>query len=235
VSPRKSAGDGYLFPAKLNRLLIWGGGGHGKVVADLVRATGGVIVGFVDRDRRKLGRVVEPGGGRVVLLEEDLIARLTGSGEMPEGADAVALAIGDNVARLSRFETLGAGRAATLVHPSAIVSPSVTLGAGSVIMAGAILSADARVGSAVIVNTGAVVEHDCVIDHGVHLAPRCTLAGGVAVGRRTVVGVAATIIQQLRVGHDCVIGAGAVVIREVADSTTVVGVPARPIATNRQG
>ena len=47
---------------RTERVLIWGGGGHGKVVADLVRATGREVAGFADRDAAKVGRMVEPGG-----------------------------------------------------------------------------------------------------------------------------------------------------------------------------
>ena len=56
-------------------LIVWGAGGHGKVVADLVRAAGGRTLGFVDADPDKLGREVEPGGGRVVMTADPTARR----------------------------------------------------------------------------------------------------------------------------------------------------------------
>jgi serine acetyltransferase len=44
------------------------------------------------------------------------------------------------------------------------------------------------------------------------------------------VGIGATVIQNLRIGRDATVGAGAVVIHDVAARTTVVGVPAHPLA-----
>ncbi|GJG88449.1 hypothetical protein tb265_36300 [Gemmatimonadetes bacterium T265] len=210
------------------RFLIWGGGGHGKVVADLVRALGDEVVGFVDRDAAKIGQVVEPGGARVVLGEDDFLA-----GAGAHRAGAVALAVGDNAARLGCLARAGASGVPALVHPTAACSRSATLGAGTVVLAAAVVNAAAALGRAVIVNSGAVVEHDCVVGDGAHVSPGAVLAGGVHVGARAWVGAGATVIQGVRVGSEAVVGAGAVVIRDVPDGVTVVGNPARVLAARR--
>lgn len=209
--------------------LIWGAGGHSKVVADLVRAAGHTLAGFIDADGSKLNRVVESGGGHVSILQDDFLA-LVRANRLPDHVDAIALAIGgNNTRRLWCLHQLQRDVAPPLVHPSAIVSPSASLAAGTVVFAGAIINADARIGAAVIVNTGAIVEHDCSIADGVHLAPRSTLAGEVDVGVCAWIGAGATVLQQRSVGRDAVVGAGAVVIRDVADGSTVAGVPAYPL------
>jgi len=212
--------------------LIWGGGGHGKVVADLVRAAGHLVGGFVDADLRKAGLRVEPGGGRVMLEEADFLLRLDRGEALPDGYDAVALAIGASRRRLEYLEQLHAVSVPALVHPSAVLSPSVSLGRGTVVFPGALINADTKVGRGVIVNTGAIVEHDCEIGDGVHLSPRATIAGGVRVGRGSWIGTGATVVQGIRIGVDTVVGAGAAVIRDVEDGETVVGVPARPIRSS---
>jgi acetyltransferase-like isoleucine patch superfamily enzyme len=79
----------------------------------------------------------------------------------------------------------------------------------------------------VIVNTGVIVEHDCVIDSHVHIAPGCCLAGAARVGEGSFLGIGCRILPDRNVGRWCVVGAGAVVIRDVKDNTTVAGVPAR--------
>jgi len=209
------------------RLLLWGGGGHGRVVADLVRALGHELVGYVEADAARLGAVVEPGGARVVMPEDELLRLLDDDKRLPGGIDAVVPAVGDNAARLRCLRRLGTFCAPALAHPAAVVSPSARLGVGTVVFAGAVINAAARIGAAVIVNTGAVVEHDCVVGDGAHVSPRAALAGGVRVGERSWVGIGASVIQGVRIGADAVVGAGAAVIRDVPDGATVVGVPAK--------
>jgi sugar O-acyltransferase (sialic acid O-acetyltransferase NeuD family) len=209
------------------RLLIWGAGGHGKVVADVARAAGFEVVGFVDADRTKLGNVVEPGGAAVTMDEASLFESL---GSSARRFDALAIAIGNNRARLQACTRLG-GRVElpVLVHPSAVISPSAALGEATVVMPQAVVNPAARVGMAVIVNTAAIVEHDCVVGDGAHLSPNATLAGGVEVGALSWIGAGATVIQQVRVGQSSIVGAGTVVIRDVPDEVTVVGCPARAV------
>ena len=208
------------------RFLIWGAGGHGRVVADLVRACGHELVGYVDADPAKRGQAAEPGGGRVLLDQRELLASVDEDGTLPYGADAVALAVGDNRLRAEGLFRLGSTCVPALVHPSAVVSPSACVARGSVVFPLAVVNAGARIGQAVIVNSAAVVEHDCVLGDGVHVSPHATLAGGVKVGERSWVGAGATVIQNVVIGADVTIGAGAVVIRDVPDGLTVAGVPA---------
>jgi sugar O-acyltransferase (sialic acid O-acetyltransferase NeuD family) len=209
------------------RYLVWGAGGHGRVVADLVRATGAVLAGFADLGL-PVGEEAEPGGGRVVVSETELRALLA-RGELPAGCDAVVPAIGDNALRWAAYEALGDRVAPALVHPTAVLSPSARVERGAVVMPGAVLNAVARVGPAAIVNTAAVVEHDCTLGPGAHLSPGAVLAGAVTVGARAWIGAGATVIPGIRVGDDAVVGAGAVVIHDVPAGETVVGIPAKPI------
>lgn len=210
-------------------LLVWGGGGHGKVVADLIRALGHRVAGFIDADPRKLGAVVEPGGAAVVVSQDEFMRLAVDGHELPFAGGAVALAVGANRPRLRGLPLLGGRVAPALIHPAATVSPSARVGRGSVVLAGAVLNADAGVGDATIVNTGAIVEHDCVIGDGVHLSPRATLCGGVQVGEGSWICAGATVIPGVRVGRWAVVGAGALVLRDVPDGVTVMGVPAKPV------
>lgn len=215
--------------------LIWGGGGHGKVVADIVRATGGTLVGFIDRDPAKLRKVVEPGGASVVISEADLMALLASKRPLSdiEGATTIALGIGDNVSRVTSLRSASSVSIAKLVHPSAIVSDSSSLGRGTVVFPLAVINAASRVGEGVIVNSGAIIEHDCVVGDGAHIAPGSVLTGGVAVGARTTVGAGAVILPGVRVGCDALVGAGAVVTRDVPDHAKVAGIPAKLLNAER--
>ncbi len=212
------------------RFLVWGGGGHGKVVADLVRATGNEVAGYVDRDAAKLGREAEPGGARVEVLEDSFRDALR-AGALPLHADAVALGVGDNAARMAALGVVPGELLPVLVHPSAVVSHSALLGVGTVVFAGAVVNAAARLGCAVIVNTRAVVEHDCMVGDAAHVSPGAVLCGGVHVGERSWIGAGAVVIPGVSVGEGVTVGAGTIVIKDVGDGTTVAGNPARLLGT----
>jgi sugar O-acyltransferase (sialic acid O-acetyltransferase NeuD family) len=213
-------------------LLVWGGGGHGRVVAELARAAGYAVAGFVDRDPERLGAAVEPGCARVVVTEAEFL-RDAGAGRLVAGAAGIALGIGDNAARARCLRRVPRLAAPPLVHPSAVVSPSARLGRGAVVLPLAVVHAAAELGDAVIVNSGAVVEHDCVLGEGVHVSPGAVLAGGVRVEPGVWIGAGAVVIQGLRVGRGSTVGAGTIVIRDVGEGVTVVGNPAREIRSVR--
>jgi len=184
----------------------------------------------------KLGTLAEPGGGRVVILEDDLCQALRAGAILPEGASLVALGIGNNSARIEHARSvMSASRdlLPVLVHPAATVSPSASLGGGTVVFAGAVINAAAVVELAVIVNTGAIVEHDCQVGDGTHLAPGSVLTGGVRVGSECLIGARAVVLPGVVVGDGAVVGAGAVVRNDVLPGVCVAGVPARVITRAR--
>jgi len=208
--------------AGLLPLVVVGAGGHARVLVDIVEKQARYrVVGLLDdratmRGTHVLGYPVL--GGREVLDQSDA----------PAHAVVAIGAPGARAAWQEHLESRGF-QLAVLVHPSAQVGRDVSLGAGTVLMAGAIVNSGSHIGRGVIVNTGAGIDHDCVIGDFVHVAPGARLAGGVAVGDRAHVGIGACIIQNRCIGPDAVVGAGAAVVRDVAPSTTVVGVPARPL------
>jgi len=205
------------------RLIIWGAGGHAKVVADLARAAGYQIAGYLDESvprhhQQFCGAQILGGSHWLTSPDADRLSE-------------VFVAIGDNSARARCLElALREGYSVpTLIHPTATMSPTARLASGAIVMAGAIVQADAVIGVGGIINTGASVDHDCVLGHCVHVAPGARLAGQVEIGDRTFVGIGAVVIPRIKIGHDCIVGAGAAVIKDVLDGQTVVGVPARTI------
>jgi sugar O-acyltransferase (sialic acid O-acetyltransferase NeuD family) len=203
------------------RLVVFGSGGHAKVVAEAVLArTPHCDIILLDdspgaHDRRILGIPVR--GGRDEL-------------ERSRGAP-VALGIGDNQSRSSLIAWLTeqGHPLETIIHPAATIGASVQIGAGAFLAAGAIAIADAWIGRGAIINTGASVDHDCVVGETAHIGPGVRLCGEVSVGPRTLVGVGTAVRPRIRIGSDCVIGAGSAVVCDLPDGGNYAGCPARPI------
>jgi sugar O-acyltransferase (sialic acid O-acetyltransferase NeuD family) len=205
------------------RILVFGAGGHAKVVAEIARALGRDVIAFLEDGEAREG---DPYFGSVIVSWRRFAADSARWGMLP-----IALAIGDNAARARALERLHElpRPVATLIHLSAVISPTAVIGEGTVVMPNAVVNADAMLGLGVIVNTGAVVEHDVQLGDFVHLSPNVALGGGVRVGARSHLGLGAMALPRVRIGVNVRVGAGAVVLSDVPDGATVVGVPARPI------
>jgi sugar O-acyltransferase (sialic acid O-acetyltransferase NeuD family) len=197
-------------------LLIFGAGGHGRVVADAAIAAGRWLrVLASDRDPARCTGELLPG---VPLLPAYAATAAAG---------AIHVAIGNGASRAREIAALPAGLLATVVHPLASVSRHASLGPGCFVAAQAVVGPKASLGVSVIVNHGAVVDHDVGVGDFSHIAPLAALGGGAQVGRRVLVGSGASVLPGVRIGDDVVIGAGAVVSRDLPEAGTYAGVPAR--------
>lgn len=204
----------------MSGLWIIGAGGHAKVVIETARAMATFEpVGVLDDDASRWGSTVLglPVTGPIA---PDRLREL--------GVERAVLAIGNNRARAALADRLeGLVTWVTLVHPSAVVAPSVRLGEGTVVFAGAIVQPDSVIGRHVIINTGSSVDHDGVIGDLAHIAPGARLAGGVRVGEGALVGIGACVIPGRAIGDWATVGAGAAVVEDIPPGVVAKGVPAR--------
>ena len=199
-------------------LIVFGGGGQGKTVIDLVRAIGTYrVVGVID-DRLPSGSEVlgAPVLGGAHDLEE------WHSRGVRLAVNAVG-GIGNVDVRMKIFEILAnAGFInPVLVHPTAVIERSATLDAGVQVLAQAYVGSAARIGFGTLLNVGAIVSHDCVVGKVVNLSPGATLAGNVQIGDYTQIGMRATVNVQITVGERARLGNGCTVKADVPAGTRV--------------
>ncbi len=207
------------------KCILIGGGGHGRVLLEVVQQQHtGVIVGVLDS---------QPG-----LLEVAGVQVLGGDERLPDlkqiGFTHFVIGVGSAKSCVLRAklhdEALKHGlMALTIIHPTAWVAPSAQIGVGSQILAKAVVNTGAKLKAHVLVNTAALVEHDCVVGTHTHIATGAILCGDVHVGEAVHIGAGAVIRQGIHIGARSVVGAGAVVVQDVPEDTVVVGVPARPL------
>ncbi|MBA3888900.1 MAG: acetyltransferase [Gemmatimonadaceae bacterium] len=212
------------------RLLLLGASGFAREVlwmADDIAAAAREwdVAGFLDDDRD---------GARASLaaMGVDLPVLGTIRDHVP-GSDEVFLpAIGSNRARLAIGSSLLDRGAAfiTLVHPTARVHRSASIGTGVVIGPLACVAPKAAVGQFSVLNPSASLREDVVVGEGSFVGARCELMSGAVLERGTFLGSHVTVHPHVRVAAFATIGVGSVVLRRVAAGSTQLGVPARPLA-----
>lgn len=200
----------------MNRLIIVGAGGHGKVIADNAVKNGYTDICFVD------DHAVGVCMGFPIIGTGEVLA------ELNDGKTDFVIGIGNNAVRKKISEKYDINWI-TLIHPSAQIAMNVSIGKGTVVMANVVINVCTTIGEHCIINTSAVVEHDNVVGDYVHISPGAKLSGTVTVGKHTWIGTGASIINNVDICDSCIIGAGTVVVKGIKESGTYVGVPARNI------
>lgn len=207
----------------MKNIVIIGDSGHSKVIADIVNE---------HRDMRVYAKLDDKYDSQ--FIEDGIIKAPISNIESLFNQDAelkVVLGIGMNAIREKIIMTYALSPEVfiSLIHPSAVVSPSARLGVGTVVMPNVTINADSIIGDHVILNTGCVVEHDCVVGDFVHISPLAVITGGVHVGEGSHIGAGASVIPGVQIGQWSTVGAGATVITTIGDRVTAVGNPAREI------
>lgn len=201
----------------MSPLVLFGAGGHARVVLDAARAAGMRVDWVIDDDPHDSA------------LDGVPVVGASDERWMGLGAFRFVVTIGRNPSRaevFARLESRG-GTAVSVVHPAAVISPGAGLGSGTVVMAGVVVNAGARVGKNCILNTGCSIDHECLLGDHVHVCPGVHVAGRVSVGTGTMLGIGSCVTQCLTIGAWTTVGAGAVVVRDVPGGVVVYGNPAR--------
>lgn len=153
-------------------LLIIGAGGHGRVVKEAAISMGKIE--YKD----------------ISFLDDNNYAAI---GKLEEYKNFVRdfqyafVAIGNPIIREDWIRKLvEAGYSiSTIIHPSAYVAPSATVGQGSVVLPSAIIQTNATIGEGVIVSSGAIIDHDVTIGNYSHINAGAVVSSGTTVQEKT--------------------------------------------------
>lgn len=193
-------------------ILIFGGGGHGKTLIDLIRALGAYqIAGIIDDGITAGTRIMDV----PVLGGSDKLAEMAAMG-VKLAANAVG-GIGNVDARIRVFKLLEEHGflCPNLIHPSAWVEPGAELEGGVQVLALAYVGSEVSIGFGTLLNIGVIAAHDDRIGKVVNLSPNATLAGSVILEDYVQIGMCASVNIGVRVGTRALIGNGATVKSDV--------------------
>lgn len=203
-----------------NKLIIIGASGHGKVVADIaIKMNKWQSIAYLD-DNESIK----------TSMGLEVIGKTAEAFTYKDEADFF-VAIGSNATREKIQEKLikEGLYVVSLIHPGSVIGTDVEVGIGTAVMAGVVINSSTKIGKGCIINTSSSLDHDNVVNDYVHISPGVNMAGTVKVGKGTWLGIGSVISNNVNICSGCKIGAGAVVVKDITEPGTYVGVPVRKI------
>lgn len=201
-----------------NKIVIFGCGGHARSLVNVLH---------------EINKNIE-----IVLVDENAKSDETILGYCLEAVydlkkeDSYIVAIGDNAKRMRLYNYLGnnhIGQCISIVSVSAQIGMEVKLGKGCFVASNVYIGPQVTIGDNTIINTGSIIEHESVIGNNTHIAPHVTICGRTKIGDNVFCGAGSTVIDKITICDHVIIGAGAVVNRDIQESGTYVGIPAKRI------
>ena len=189
-------------------LQIYGGGGHGRVIAEAYQLNYPVnVIEFYDDKASQ--------GIKISRLRQDA---------------PCIIGIGDNQIRAAKVASLSIDQVYTNVcHRFTSISATLKIGNGNFIAAGCCFNNDCVVGHHNIFNTRASIDHDVTIGSFNHIAPGSIICGGVRIGNNVLVGAGSVVLPGVKIDSNVIVGAGSVVTKDLTIPGIYLGSPARLI------
>jgi sugar O-acyltransferase (sialic acid O-acetyltransferase NeuD family) len=201
---------------KLNVILL-GGGGHGCVVLEALILEEIIVDGIIDpllEVGEKLFDIPIFGNDYLENKNPAEVLLANGVGSQPYSKRRADIYRGWK-ARGFFFKTI--------VHPSAVMSPTVFLEEGVQVMAGSIIQCNTRVRENAVINTRASIDHDCIVGRNVFIGPGAVLCGGVFVQDDVFIGAGAILLPGVTICAGSIIGAGAIIRKDIKFPSMVFG------------
>ena len=207
----------------MEKVAIIGSGDLGQSIAHYAINNGFEIVGFYDDFQQAESVKGIPILGKLVNIEADYKEYVF---------DALICAVGYNhfdfrekVFNKYHYE-LGIPFA-TIIDSSCHVDATASIGNGVVMFPTSMVDKGCIIEDNVLLNVGVTIAHDSCVKAHSFLSPRVAMAGFSTIGKRCMIGINSTIIDNISVCDDTRLGGGTLLIQDVTEKGLYVGVPAR--------
>jgi len=180
--------------------IIFGAGGHGKVIRD-------ILIDLEDLPE--------------VIVYDDHPEMIYKSGDSIRPPAVlpplrVLHGIGNlKVRKELQLERYPAASWSTIVAVTAHVANNANICCGAQVLNFAYVGPDTIIGRGCIVNNHASIDHDCNIGEFSHIAPGTVLCGCVTVGSGTLVGAGSVVLPGITIGKNCIVAAGSRVDKDI--------------------
>ncbi len=115
-----------------------------------------------------------------------------------------------------------------LIHPSAEIASTASIGTGNLLDGNAQLSPNVRLGNHCLLHKQVVIDSSAVVHNFVQIGPGSIIGEQVTIEEDVFIGGGVTIIPGLHIGQGAQIGAGSVVLADVKPKERILGNPAKP-------
>lgn len=214
-------------------VVVIGGGGMGRCVLDLIGAINSESIDTGAPEIEVVG-VCDDGQPDEDLLTARGVAFLGPLSALDDMTHDVGyvIGIGSPAAKRQIDDVLArTGRPSpVLVHPNVHRGFDVTLDPGVIVCSHVSMENHIRLGRHVHVNQNSTVGHDTVVGDYCTISPLVAVSGNVRMEDSVFIGSGASIRQGITVHRDATVAMGAAVVKDVGGGTTVLGVPAVPLA-----
>lgn len=209
----------------MKNIIIIGAGGVGREVSLIIEKINKLkatwnLIGFIDDNINGWNRIIN---GYQIIGGMDLLETL------PLDTYVVIAIANYNVKKKIVNKINNKFKFATIIDPKVYIHDYMTIGEGTIIYEGAIITANIQVGNHVIISPKCGIGHDSIIKDYVSLLWNVNVSGNDVIEEGVMMGSGSTIIQGKKIGKGSIIGAGAVVIDDIDSFTTAVGVPAKVV------
>jgi sugar O-acyltransferase (sialic acid O-acetyltransferase NeuD family) len=117
-----------------------------------------------------------------------------------------------------------------LIHKSVVLDERfVKLGFGNILCSHVSVTTNIVIGNFVHINLNCTLGHDSRIEDFVTCSPGCNISGNVNIQNLAYLGTNCIIIENKKIASNVIIGAGAVVVKDLLESGTYVGMPCKKI------
>lgn len=207
----------------MKNLVIIAAGGCGREVLQWAKDVNRIgkqwsIKGFIDDNLQALTDV---------NCDVEILATVDGYEIQPN--DEFLCCIGNSKVRQQVVEKLKSRGAifTQLIHPTAVIAETCTLGEGVIIYPYALISDNAVIGNQCIVNMYSSVAHDSQLGEYCTISAHCDVTGMCKLGSRVFMGTTANMVPSSQIGDDAYICAGSTVMGRIRTGNKVLGNPAK--------